>query len=103
MEAPPLSPEDLALLDKVAHRVAERRLEAAAIFALETFRGLATIASAAATVAAPIAEHALPLVGKAVPILRFIDSADEYNRLVAILERRENVDLLIQKIEERIR
>jgi hypothetical protein len=103
LEAPSLSPEDEALLDRIAARVAERRLEAAAIFALESLRAIAPLASAAAIVMAPLAEHAVPLAGRVAPFLRLIENADEYNRAALLLERREHVETLIRKIEARLR
>jgi hypothetical protein len=102
LEPPPLSPADEALLEKIAGRIVARKLEAAAIFALESLRGIAPIASAAAVVMAPLAEHAVPLAGRLAPFLRVIDTAEEYNRAAILLERRENVDTLIRKIEARL-
>lgn len=102
LEAPPLAPEDEALLDRIAGRVVERRLASAAIFALETVRGVAPIASAAAVVLAPLAEHAVPLMGRVMPFLRVIENAEEYNRAALLLERRENVETLVRKIEARL-
>lgn len=101
LEPPPLGPEDEALLDRIAERVSARHLEAAAIFALETLRGIAPYVSAAGVVLAPIAEHAVPLVGRIAPFLRLIEDEAEYNRFVALIERRENVELLIRKVEAR--
>ena len=101
LEAPALTAEDHALLERIAQRICERRLDAAAIFSLESLRAVAPIASAAAVVAAPIAEHVVPLLGRVAPVLRFIDTAEEYNRLALLLERRENVETMIRKIEAR--
>ncbi len=103
LEPPPLSPDDEALLDRIAERVVARGLATAAIFTLENVRAVAPIASAAAVVAAPIAEHAVPLIGRVAPFLRLIEDAAEYNRLARLLERREFVDLLTKKIEARIK
>jgi len=81
------SEEDLALLDKVAGFVVKRRMETPAILFLESM-------------------HPLNFIGSQVmvflqPILTSFFSIREYERLAAVLERRESIGLLIERIEAR--
>lgn len=82
-EAP--SPEDLALLDRIAGRIARRGLAAPALLFLETFAPLSFLGSQAL--------HALT------PLLELVGDARDAERLAALLERREAVGLLQARIE----
>ena len=82
-----LSPEDEALLDRLAVRVVELRMEVPAILALESARPLTFVASQAMVFFEPVARALFPL--------------PDYRRLVALVERRETVEKLIAKIEAR--
>jgi len=79
--------EDEALLERLAARVVELRMEIPAILALESGRPLGFIASQAMVFFEPIARALFPLPG--------------YQRLTALAERRETVEKLIAKIEAR--
>jgi hypothetical protein len=81
------SPEDDALLDRLATRVVELRMEIPAILALESGRPLTFIASQAMVFFEPIARAIFPL--------------PDYRRLTALVERRESVEKLLAKIEAR--
>jgi hypothetical protein len=83
----PLSVEDQALLDRVAARVVELRMEIPAILALETSRPLTVVASQALIFFEPMVQS----------LFRFSD----YRRFTALVERRDVVEALIQRIETR--
>jgi hypothetical protein len=80
-----LSAEDLALLDRVAGRVVELRLEIPAILTLESVRPLTVIASQAMIFFEPMVQS----------LFRFSD----YRRFTALIERREVPGLLVDRIE----
>ena len=80
------SEEDLALVDRVAREVAKRRMQAPAILFLETMRPLNFVGSQVLAFLQPIAGAVLQNI--------------QWERLGAILEQRESVDLLIRRIEE---
>jgi hypothetical protein len=81
------TPEDEALLDRLATRVVELRMEVPAILALESGRPLTFIASQAMVFFEPIARAIFPL--------------PDYRRLVALVERRDSVEKLLTRIEAR--
>ncbi len=83
--AEPLAPEDVALLDAIATAVVRRGLAAPAILFLETVSPLNFLGSQA-------------LHGIA-PLLDVIGSAEDAQRLAAILERRDAVAILRSRIE----
>ncbi|HEY6866309.1 MAG TPA: hypothetical protein VI792_03575 [Candidatus Eisenbacteria bacterium] len=83
----PLSPADLDLLERLAARVVELRLEVAAILTLETARPLSVVASQAMIFFEPIAQALLPGQGWA--------------RLARLVERRDAVEALTRMIETR--
>ena len=91
MTAPPradaLTAEDEALLDRLATRVVELRMEIPAILTLESGRPLTFLASQAMVFFEPIA--------------RALFRLPDYRRLAALVERREIVERLVTKIEER--
>ena len=84
-EPAPLAAEDLALLERVAARVVELRLEVPAILTLESVRPLSFVASQAMIFFQPLVQA----------LLRFGD----YQRFAALAERREALDLLTSLIE----
>ena len=82
-----LSPEDEALLDRLAARAVELHMEIPAILTLESGRPLGFLASQAMVFFEPIA--------------RALFRMPDYRRLAALVERRETVATLIAKIEAR--
>jgi len=86
-ESPPLSAEDQALLERLADRVVELRIETAAILTLETARPMAFLASQAMVFFEPIVQS----------LFRFQD----YQRISQLLERRGTVESLTLLIEAR--
>jgi hypothetical protein len=86
-EPAPYAPEDMALLERVAARVVELRLDVPAVLMLESVRPLSFVAGQAMLFFQPMVQA----------LLRF----DDYRRLAALLERRESLDLLSSLIERR--
>ena len=86
-EAPPLAAEDRALLDRLAVRVVEMRLEVPAILALEGGRPLSLIAGQTMLFFEPLIQS----------LFRF----DDTRRYAALVERREALDYLLTAIEAR--
>ncbi len=86
-ETPPLAAEDLALLERVASRVVELRLEVPAILTLESVRPLSFVASQAMIFFQPLVQA----------LLRFND----YQRFAALAERRDALETLTTLIERR--
>lgn len=84
----PLSPEDVALLEKVASLVVHREMETPALIFLESFSPLSFLGSQALYFLRPILE------------LGF--NAQELERMASILERREGVSMLIEIIETQV-
>lgn len=85
MAAEPLAPEDLALLDKLATRVAELRMETPAILTLESARPLSLVASQAMVFFEPFVQALFRI--------------EDYRRYSALVERREALDALVTRIE----
>ena len=83
------SEEDLALVDRVAREVATRHMQAPALLFLETMRPLNFVGSQVLLFLQPIAGAVLQGI--------------QWERLGAILEQRESIDLLIRRIEEQPR
>jgi hypothetical protein len=83
----PLAPDDLALLERLAARVVDLRLEVPAILALETSKPLTLLASQAMIFFEPIAQALFP--------------GPEYRRLARLVERREAMETLTTLIETR--
>ena len=86
MPTDPLAPDDQALLERLARRVVELRLETPAILTLETARPLSVLAGQAMLFFEPFAQM----------LFRF----DEYRRLAALIERREALEALTRLIED---
>ena len=79
------APEDLALLDRLAGEIARRRMQAPAILFLESVKPLNFVGSQAMVALQPMAGTLInPL---------------QWERLAALLEQRDTIDLLIRKIE----
>lgn len=78
--------EQRAVLQKVADRLLERRLEAPAILFLESVKPLSFLAS-----------QALVFLG---PLLEPLLSVKDYATFTEALANRENVEWLIQRLEE---
>ena len=77
--------EARALLDRVARGLVVRRLTSPAVFALEMCKPLNFIGSQAMLALQPF-------------VAAFVD-ADAYRKLALVLERDDNVEVLIQRIE----
>jgi hypothetical protein len=86
-EARPLAAEDRALLDRLALRVVEMRLEVPAILALEGGRPLSLVAGQTMLFFEPLIQS----------LFRF----DDTRRYAALVERREALDYLLTAIEAR--
>ena len=82
---PALSADDLALLDRLAARVVELRMEVPAILTLESVRPMSVVASQAMIFFEPIVQA----------LFRFSD----YRRFSLLIERREVVQTLIERVE----
>jgi len=80
-----LAPEDVALLDRVARRIVELRMEVPAILTLETGRPLTVLAG-------QTMYFFEPMIGA---LLRMPD----YRRFAQLIERRETIETLIRLIE----
>ena len=85
MPAEALAAEDLALLERLARRVVELKLETPAILTLETARPLSLVAGQAMLFFEPFAQM----------LFRFTD----YRRLAALIERRYALETLTRLIE----
>ncbi len=83
-----LAPEDLALIERVAGRVVELRLEVPAILTLESVRPLGFVAGQAMVFFQPLVEALLRL--------------GDYRRFAALVERREAIEALVVAIERRV-
>ncbi len=86
MAAEPLTAADRALLERLAQRVAELRMETPAILTLETARPLSLVASQAMLFFEPFAQM----------LFRF----DDYRRLAQLVERRDALEVLTVAIEQ---
>lgn len=78
-------PSDEELIEKVALEVVSRRLAAPALFLLEASRPLSFIASQGLALLAPFVDAALDV--------------PEYEAFVRMIEKRENVEKLLVRIE----
>ena len=85
--APPLSSQDLQLLQKVADAIVSRRLETPAVLLLESSEPLNFLSS--------------QIVHGLRPFLDLVCAPAETERLAGILERREAVSRLVGLIHER--
>jgi len=87
MAAVELAEEDRRLLERLAERVVELRLETPAILTLESTRPLSVLAGQAMLFFEPFAQA----------LFHYPD----YRRLAALVERRDVLELLTRLIEER--
>ena len=87
MSALEFSAEDRSLLEKLAQRVVDMRLETPAILTLEGARPLSVVAGQAMLFFEPLVQA----------LFRFGD----YRRVAALVERREAIEALTRMIEER--
>jgi hypothetical protein len=85
MAAEALTDDDRALLEKLARRVVELRLETPALLTIETARPLAVIAGQAMLFFEPFAQAMFRL--------------PDYRRVAALVERREAMEALSALIE----
>ena len=81
-----MRPEDHELLDRVARKIVERGMTAPALLALQSTAPLGFLGGQALIVLKPFAELAVP--------------AEQYDRFLRILERREGPQLLMERIEK---
>lgn len=84
---PPIGSEDRALLERVAQRIVELRLEVPAILTLESARPVTLLASQTMIFFEPLVQ----------PLLGFGD----YRRFAGLIERREVLEALVTAIETR--
>jgi hypothetical protein len=80
-----LEERDAALLDRLAARIVELRLETPAILALETARPLSLLTSQAMVFFEPFVQAMFRL--------------SDYRRFASLAERRETVEELVRRIE----
>jgi hypothetical protein len=78
---------DLEMLDRLARRVVELHLELPAILTLETGKPLSLLAGQTLVFFEPIVQSLFPW--------------NDYRRFAQVIERREAVEALIQRIERR--
>lgn len=80
-------PDD-ALLDRLAKRIVELRLEVPAILTLESARPLSVVAGQAMLFFEPLVQSLFTL--------------SDYRRYAALIQRRESIEDLIRRIESRV-
>ena len=85
-ETPGLAPDDVAFLDGIAAWIARRRMATPAVLFLESAKPLNFIGSQALFFFEPM-------------VKAFVGGAG-YTRFATLLERRESVEVLLQRIEE---
>jgi hypothetical protein len=86
MAAEPLAERDQALLDRVARRIVELRMEVPAVLTLESVRPLSLVGSQAL--------HFLQ------PLVQTLFHLPDYQRFAELIEHRENLERLTCRIEE---
>jgi hypothetical protein len=84
---PEVAPEDVELLDRLAARLVELRLETPAVLALESARPLSLVAGQAMVFLEPIVQALFRL--------------PDYRRFAGLVERRECLGILVDRIEAR--
>ena len=93
-EAFALTSEDHELMDRVAKWVVDKRLTAPAEMTLESFRPLGFLGSQAMLVASPMVTLTLDTFNGLQNVLK----PGDFKRFTALMERRENIDVLVEKI-----
>ena len=83
---PLITPEDRALLDRIAARLVELHLEVPALLTLEGGRPLSLLAGQTMVFFEPI--------------VRALFRLPDYRRFALLIERRETLDILIQLVEQ---
>lgn len=86
-ETPAITPEDQALLERVADRVVALRLEVPAILTLETGKPLSLLAGQTMVFFEPLVATLLP--------------HPDYRRFASLIERREVIERLIHLLESK--
>jgi len=84
---PPRAPEDEALLDRLAVLIVRHRMTVPAIFFLESVKPLSFLGSQAL--------HFFE------PMVRAFFNVQDYERFALLMERRENLEALLVRIEAR--
>ena len=82
----PLTPREHALLDRIASFIVRRRMQVPALLMLESVIPLNYVASQA--------------MAFLEPVIRALMNASEYTEVRSILERRQSIEALVQKIEQ---
>ena len=77
--------EQQALLDRIAEAVVARELTAPAVLFLESMKPLSFLGG--------------QFMAFLSPFIHMVVDATEYDRIAEVIERRENVEFLIQRIE----
>jgi hypothetical protein len=85
--APPMSPEDEALLDRIAERVVRMGLAVPAVFFLESVKPLSFVGSQALVFFEPFVRAFLAL--------------PDYERFTRLMEERESIEHLLVRIERK--
>ncbi len=78
-------PEQQALLDRIAEAVVDRELAAPAILFLESMKPLSFLGG--------------QFMAFISPFIHMVVDASQYDQIAEAIERRENVEFLIQRIE----
>ncbi len=82
----PLEPEDLELLDRLAEKIVNRRMATPAVLFLQSVQPLNAIGSQAMVFLRPF-------------VTGLFFKPEQYDRIAAIMERREGINALISAIE----
>ena len=85
---PALTPEDLAVLERVAARVVALRMEVPALLTLETSRPLSLLAGQTMVFFEPFVQAMFRL--------------PDYRRFAALIERRDTIETLVRMIETQV-
>jgi hypothetical protein len=106
--AHPLSPDDQALLTRLAEEIVRRRLDTVALVTLQSTLPLSFVGSQALHVAKPLVsafyqlggERVLGMLGPLAGIAREVIQPQDYERFVRLLEDRVNIERLMTLIEQ---
>lgn len=86
VEATPLTPKQEEILDKLAHKVVQWRMTVPAILFLESVKPLNFVGS--------------QMLVFFEPFVQAVFTVRDYNEFVRMMEERENVERLLQRIEK---